>query len=231
MSETVSTTIPDALIDAISAAYRDRDATLATRARVIRRAIDAGFTVKAITEQMNAAALINPEITAVSSTVYGFAAAAAGVLITLDIPSSAATSEQLATLVRAAQHVKVGPFKTGVKATLSPLGDDVSAADKLEAVVDMAAIALTTVRSDRVKAPREPRPNMGSGDIDAADVPNNEDAHPATGKPDAAETLAALRRATKYLAQGGTVDANLASAINEFVKAASIASRRIPANA
>lgn len=226
MTEAVSTPIPESLIDAISAAWRDRDATLATRARVIRRAIDAGFTVKAITEQMTAAARINPEITAVSSTVYGFAAAAAGVLIELDMPSSAATSEQLATLVRAAAHVKVSAFKAGVKSTLSPFGDDVDAATKLEAVCEMAAIALTTVRADRVKAPREARPNMGSGDIDAADVPNTEDAHPATGKPDAAETLAGIRRATKYLAQGGTVDPILASAISEFVKAASLASRR-----
>uniref|UniRef100_A0AAU8EFV7 Helix-turn-helix DNA binding domain protein n=1 Tax=Microbacterium phage Judebell TaxID=3230835 RepID=A0AAU8EFV7_9CAUD len=226
MSETVSTPIPEALIDAISAAWRDRDATLATRARVIRRAIDAGFTVKSITAQMSDAARINPEITAVSSTVYGFAAAAAGVLIELDMPSSSATSEQLATLVRAAAHVKVSAFKAGVKSTLAPLGDDVSAADKLEAVCGMAAIALTTVRADRVKAPREPRPNMGSGDTDAADVPNDEDRHPATGKPDAAETLAALRRATKYLTQGGTVDPIMASAISDFTKAAAMASRR-----
>lgn len=229
MSETVSTPIPASLVDAISAAYADSDGTLSRRVKVIRRALDAGFSVKQITETMRDAAAINPEITAVTATIYGYAAAAAKVLIGLDAASNTATADQLATLARAAKHVGVGPFNTGVKTVLAPFGDDVTTADKLEAVVTMAADALANVRPDRARAATRAAHSQGgmSGDDDAADVPNNEHVHPAPGKPDASETLAAIRRATKYLAQGGTVDADLAGAISDFVAAAAKASARV----
>lgn len=227
-------TVSAELIAAISSAYTEKDSTLSARVKVMRRALDAGFNVKQVTAAMTAAAAENPSIVAVSSTVYGFAAASARVLDTLGIPSSQVSSADASKLHRAAQHVKVGPFNTAIKMTLAPLGDDVSTADKLTAVLAACDVALSTLRSDR-KAPstREGRPNMGSGDTGSgdtgsADVPNNEHVHPAPGKPDAAETLAALRRATKYLAQGGTVDPIMASAISEFVAAAASASRRQP---
>lgn len=223
-------TVSAELIAAISSAYTEKDSTLSARVKVIRRALDAGFNVKQVTAAMASAAAENPSIVAVSSTVYGFAAASARVLDTLGIPSSQVSSADASKLHRAAQHVKVGPFNTAIKMTLAPLGDDVSTADKLAAVLAACDVALSTLRSDR-KAPAsttEGRPNMGSGDIDSADVPNNEHVHPISGKPDAAETLAALRRATKYLTQGGTVDPIMASAISEFVAAAASASRRTP---
>lgn len=229
MSEAVITPLSPALIDAISAAYADSDSTLSRRVKVIRRAINAGFTVKQITAEMAHAASVNPEITAVTATIYGYAAAAASVVDTTGIAINEATPDQLATLARAAKHVGVGAFKTGVRTVLAPLGDDVTPADRFESVVVMAADALANVRPDRARAAtRAARPNDGTGDTDAADVPNNEHVHPAPGKPDAAETLAALRRATKYLSQGGTVDADLAGAIADFVAAAAKASKRTP---
>lgn len=230
MSEQVSTPIPAEIVDAISRAYADSDSTLARRVKVIRRAVNAGYSVKMITETMREAAAINPEITAVTATIYGYAAAAASVIDTTGITMAEATNDDLATLARAAKHVGVGAFKTGVRTILAPFTDDVTAQERFAAVVKMAADALADVRPDRARAAtRAAHSRSGmSGDTDAADVPNVEHIHPAPGKPDAAETLAALRRATKYLAQGGIVDADLAGAISDFVAAAAKASKRTP---
>lgn len=215
------------LVDAISAAYRDTDSTLARRVKVIRRAMEAGFTVKSITADMAAAAAVNPEITAVTATIYGYAAAAAAVLNTVGVANGDADSETLATLARAAKHAGIGAFKDAVRGVLAPLSDDVDPGDKLGAVASMCDLILSEPRKDRAaKTTRAAQPNMGSGDISAADVPDNSHVHPAPGKPDAAEFLAGIRRATKYLTQGGAVDANMASAISEFVAAASAAQRR-----
>ena len=226
MTESTSTPIPASLIDAISAAYRDSDSTLTRRVFVLRRALAAGFTVKQITETMAHAADVNPEITAVTATIYGYAANAAMVLDTIGAANKDA-GEVAAILARAAKHVGVSGFKAMVRETLAPIAD-ATIADKLDAVANICAAALTETRKDRKPANREPRPNLGTGDTEAADVPNVEHVHPAPGKPDAAETLAALRRATKYLSQGGEVSADMASAIAEFVAAASKASRRQP---
>ena len=216
-------TIPAALVDAISAAYRDSDSTLTRRVAVLRRALNAGFTVKAISQTMAHAASVNPEITAVTATIYGYAANAANVLDTIGASNKDA-GEVAALLARTAKHVGVASFKALIKETLAPIGE-ATVAEKLDAVSAICTAALAEQRKDR-KVSREPRPNMGSGDTDAADIPNTEDAHPAPGKPDAAETIAALRRATKYLQQGQPVDAIMASAIAEFVAAAAKAQRR-----
>lgn len=229
MSEAVITPLSPALIDAISAAFRDSDSTLTRRVNVLRRALNAGFTVKTITEQMQAAAAINPEITAVTATIYGYAANAAMVLDTIGATPKE-SGDVSAILARAAKHVGVSGFKAMIKETLAPIAD-ATVADKLDAVANICAAALTEQRKDRKPANREPRPNLGTGDTEAADIPNTEDSHPAPGKPDAAETLAALRRATKYLQQGSPVDADMASAIAEFVAAAAKASRRTPVTA
>ncbi|QUE25398.1 hypothetical protein SEA_FIZZLES_104 [Microbacterium phage Fizzles] len=221
-----SPVLSDDLVVAISRAYADSDAALASRVRVIRRALAAGFTVKSIAAGMAEAAEREPSLTAVTATIYGYAAAASWAIDATGADVKGLSSDQLATLARAAKHVGVGPFKTGVRTVLAPLGDDV---DKFAAVLTMALDALDNVRPDRARAKTRAahsQGGMGSGDTDAADVPNNEHVHPAPGKPDAAETLAALRRATKYLAQGGDVDPILASAIAEFVAAAASAQRR-----
>lgn len=231
MSEQQITPIPAEIVDAISRAYADSDSTLARRVKVIRRAINAGYSVKVITETMRAAAEINPEITAVTATIYGYAAAAGAVVDSTGIAIGDASSDELATLARAAKHVGVGAFKTGVRTVLAPFTDDVTAPERFAAVVTMASDALQNVRPDRARAATRAAHSQGgmSGDTDAAEIPNDEHRHPAPGRPDAAETLAALRRATKYLAQGGDVDADLAGAISDFVAAAAKASKRVPA--
>lgn len=238
MSKAEITPIPESLILAISSAYADSDSTLARRVKVIRRAMQAGYTVKSITESMAAAAASDPSITAVTATIYGYAAAASGVIDSVGADETGAlvapSSDQLATLARAAKHVGVGPFKTAVRTVLAPLGDDITPEERLVIVVAMAADALANVRPDRARAAtRAARPNDGvtDGDDAAADVPNNEHVHPVSGKPDAAEVLATIRRATKYLQRGGTVDADLAGAISDFVAAAAKASARVKAAA
>lgn len=216
-----------ALITRISRAYSDSDSALARRVLVIRAARAAGFTVKAIAADMRAAAAFDPSITAVSSTVYGFANAASEAVDLARVPSiSDVNTDDLATLARAAQHVKVGPFKSAMRTVAASMSDDATSADRFAAIMDAARVALDTVRADRAPKTREAHSQGGMRD-DAADTADTADTvtAPADVSPELA-MLAGIHRATAYLQGGGEWSENLASALAALTDAATKARKR-----
>lgn len=222
---TESAHLSPALITRISQAYSDADSTLARRVIAIRAAIAAGNTVKIITSDMAAAAATDPSITAVSSTVYGFAAAASWAVDVSRIASlKDVSADELATLARAAQHVKVGPFKTAIRNVAASMSDDATGTDRLAAIMDAARLALSTVRADRAPKTREAHSQGGTRD-DAPDSADTVTAPAAVSSPQA-DVLAGIHRATKFLQNGGEWNADLASALAALTDAATKARKR-----
>ncbi|QUE25649.1 hypothetical protein SEA_SADLAD_103 [Microbacterium phage SadLad] len=232
-TSTSTPTMTSEMIERVSAAYADGDSTLVARVRAVRAVLNAGITVKGMHDSMTRAAALDPNITVVSTTIYGYAAAAASLADSIDgLPFSKVPAADLALFARAAKHVGVGAFKAGARNTLASLSDEIGGQERLIALRDMCAVALSTVRADvakaaaksRAVAEREARPNDGAGeDIAAADVPNLEHRHPVSPE---AKALAAIRDAVHYLTHGGEYSADLASATAELTAALTAARKR-----
>lgn len=237
-SSSVDATMTPDLIARVSSAYGDVDSTLTARVRALRSVLNAGITVKGMHADMLSAAASDPSITVVSTTIYGYAAAAATLASSIDgLPFSKIPAADLALFARAAKHVGVGPFKTAARAALSPLSDEVGGEERLIVLRDAFTVALSVPRADAVKAQqksradaeREARPNDGVVLDDA--VIDGETVRGRIVPTDAADALASIRAAVKFLQHGGTADDNMVSAVAELTAAVSKARKRTPAAA
>lgn len=216
----------------VSDAYGDAQSTLVARVRAFRPLIAAGHTVKGIHAAMVTAAAADPSITVVSTTIYGYAAAAATLAGSIDgVPFGKMSSADLALYARAAKHVGVGAFKSAARNVLNNLSDDAGADHALIMLRDAFELALSVPRADHVKTAEKVRAeneraarNMGGlGDDDAAPVAEiTRSAAPLSE----ADALAGIRAAVTFLKNGAYSD-DLASAAAELAASLTAARKRV----
>lgn len=217
----------------VSDAYGDAQSTLVARVRALRPLLAAGHTVKGIHSAMVSAAAEDPTITVVSTTIYGYAAAAATLAGSIDgLPFGKVSSADLALYARAAKHVGVGAFKTAARNVLNNMADDAGADMALIALRDAFTLALSVPRADHVKTAEKVRAeneraarNLGGGgeDDEAGVVSIPRPAAPVT----ADDAIAGIRAAVRYLTHGGDYSDDMASAAAELAAALTTARKRV----
>lgn len=226
MSTQTTTTIhptPEQLA-AVSKAHGDSDAMLAARVRAVRSAAKYGVKMTTLADDLKAANAADSTVNAVSSTILGFALAASDVVDITDITIPQASNADLATLYRGAKRAKNKAFRAGIKAALASLTDEADAVTRFTVAVEAARVAASTVLA--APATREPRPNTATVDTEDDATPGQPVGSVVTVIDDAAEVLAAIHAATRWVRNGGEWSADLASAVDQLTSATSAARKR-----
>lgn len=215
----------------VSDAYGDAQSTLVARVRALRPLLAAGHTVKGIHSAMVSAAAEDPTITVVSTTIYGYAAAAADLAGSIDgLPFGKVSSADLALFARAAKHVGVGAFKSAARNVLNNASEDAGADHVLIMLRDAFTLALSTPRADHVKAAAKVRAENEraarmAGEQDDDDAPALVDVARPAAAVTAEDALAGIRAAVRYLKAGDYSD-DMASAAAELAAALTAARKR-----
>jgi hypothetical protein len=209
--------VPAEMLSKIALAYGDTSRMLVNRALAVDAAIRFGSDVKTIAADLAAARRADDTFPAVSEATLGkakFAGTIAELIGTTVTAWAKRDPEGMATVIRAAKRVNIGPAKTAIRDALKPLPVE-SHTDRETVAIETAAGLTAAI----LPAPKAPAPKAPAAPKGARKETVGEDmSGPAA--------LATVRAVTAWLATGGAWTPDLESALADLRTEATAARKR-----
>ncbi len=212
--------VPAEILSRIAKAYGDTTRQLVDRAVAVDAAIRFGSDVKTIAKDLADARRADDTFPAVSEATLGkarFAGTVAEMIGTTVSAWAKRDPEGVATVIRGAKRVNIGPAKTAIRDALKPL--------PVEAHRDREALAIETAAGLTAAILPAPAPAKPRAKTDPAKAPEGK-RETVSAEMSGPAALATVRALTAWLASGGAWTPDLESALAELRTEATAARKR-----